>query len=147
MPRLRAILVVAAFAAIAAGAFQPLYVQMLYADAPRMRAAFEELPYRRLPGLRRLMVDVASITPPGARIALFAPFTEWDGGYGYAFRRAPFLLAGRRVLPMLEPERDRPTTRYLAEAEYVVCWRGCPPLNGFRRAWQSADGELLVRAR
>ncbi|HEY6136192.1 MAG TPA: hypothetical protein VI670_00340 [Thermoanaerobaculia bacterium] len=147
MPRLRAILAVAAFAAIAAGAFQPLYVRMLFADARPMHAAFDELPYRRLPGLRRLMLDVARMTPPGARIALYAPFNEWDGGYGYAFRRAPFLLAGRRVLPMLEPGRDRPTARYLGEAEYVVCWRGCPPLNGFRRSWGSADGELLVRAR
>src|ERR1043165_4621870 len=113
MPRLRAILAVAAFLAIAAGAFQPLYVRMLFADTTRMRAAFEELPYRRLPGLRRLMLDVARTTPPGARIALFAPFApsiDSDGGYGYAFRRAPFLLAGRRVLPM--------TARDLGEAEY-----------------------------
>src|ERR1044071_4695327 len=115
MPRLRGILTAAAFVAIAAGAFQPLYVRMLFADTTRMRAAFEELPYRRLPGLRRLMLDAARTTPPGARIALFAPFNDWDGGYGYAFRRAPFLLAGRRVLPL--------TTRDVAEAEDGVCWR------------------------
>ena len=147
MPRLRAILTAAAFVAIAAGAFQPLYVRMLFAAAPPMRAAFEELPYRRLPGLRRLMLDVDGLTPPGARIALWTPFREWDGGYGYAFRRAPFLLAGKRVLPMIEPERDRPTVRYLGEADYVVCWRACPPVTGFRSMWRSADGELLVRAR
>jgi len=145
--KLRAILAVAAFAAIAAGTFQPLYVRMLFIDAAPMRAAFEELPYRRLPGLRRLMLDVDGRTPRGARIALWVPYTEWNGGYGYAYRRAPFLLADKRVLPMLEPERDRPTARYLAEAEYVACWRACPPFTGFRSAWRSADGELMERAR
>src|ERR1051326_7643467 len=111
MPRLRAILAVAAFAAIAAGTFQPLYVRMLFADAAPMRAAFEELPYRHLPGLRRLMLDVDRRTPRRARIALWVPYTEWNGGSGSPSRRAPFRLRDRRGLPMLEPERDRPTTR------------------------------------
>src|ERR1051326_1588870 len=126
MPRLRAILAVAAFAAIAAGTFQPLYVRMLFADAAPMRAAFEELPYRRLPGLRRLMLDVDRRTPRGARIALWVPYTEWNGGYGYAYRRAPFLLPDKRVLPMLEPTRHRPTTAHLAEGGEVVCWHARP---------------------
>src|ERR1051326_1303724 len=147
MPRLRAILAVAAFAAIAAGTFQPLYVRMLFADAAPMRAAFEELPYRRLPGLRRLMLHVERRPPRGARIALWVPYTEWNGGYGYAYRRAPFLLPGKRVLPMLEPERDPPATRYLAAAAYGVCWHAGPPFAGFRSAWRSADGELMERAR
>ena len=145
--RIRAILVAAAFILIAAGSFQPMYLRIFTVDGGAMRAGFTDLPYRRLPGLRRLLCGAGVRVPSGATIALWAPFREWDGGYGYAFRRAPFLMPDKQIVPMLEADGDRLTLRYLAGAQYLVCWRGCPPIAGFKSMWRSLDGELMVRGR
>jgi hypothetical protein len=145
--RIRAILGAAALVLIAAGSFQPMYLRIFTVDSDAMRAGYTELPYRRLPGLRTLLWEADVRTPRGATIALWAPFREWDGGYGYAFRRAPFLMPDKQIVPMLEPDRDQLTLRYLAGARYLICWRGCPPIGGFKSMWRSADGELMVRAR
>ena len=115
MARLRSWLAVLAFAAIGAGSFQPMYLTIFGVNGRAMAAVFTELPYRRLPGLRRLLDDVDRLTPPGARIAVWAPYREWEGGYGYAFRRAPYLLPGKRVLPMLEADRDQPLGSILVQ--------------------------------
>src|SRR5262245_62337045 len=114
MVRIRRWIALLAFAVIGIGTFQPMYLRIFGANGPALAAAFTELPYRRLPGLRRLLGEVAQRTPPGAAIALFAPFREWEGGYGYAFRRAPYMLPGKRVFPMLAPGRGRATERYVA---------------------------------
>src|SRR5260370_38104333 len=98
--RLRAILTVAAWVAMGAGSFQPMYLRVFATDSNAIRAAYTELPYRRLPGLRKLLVDAGARTPAGATIALWVPFREWDGGYGYAFRRAPVLIPGNRAGPV-----------------------------------------------
>lgn len=144
---MRLVLTVAAVAAIVAGAFQPMYVRMYFVDTARMHATFEELPYRKLPGLRRMSLEVQRRTPHGARVALWTPHGEWERGYRYAFQRVPFLLGDKQVLPMLEPDRDLPTARYLGQADYIACWRGCPSVSGFRTIWRSADGELMVHMR
>jgi hypothetical protein len=133
--RLRAILTSAAWLAMAAGSFQPMYLRIFAMDASAMRAAYTELPYRRIPGLRKLLVDAGARTPPGATIALWVPFREWDGGYGYAFRRAPFVIPDKRVVPMEE----------VNSAQYLVCWHGCPAVTGFKTVWRSAEGELMRR--
>jgi hypothetical protein len=133
--RLRAILTVAAWIAMAAGAFQPMYLRVFATDSSSIRAAYTELPYRRIPGLRKLLADAGARAPAGATIALWVPFREWDGGYGYAFRRAPFLMPDKRVVPM----------ENLNSAQYLICWHGCPPAPGFKTVWRSADGELMRR--
>jgi hypothetical protein len=133
--RLRAILTVAAWIAMAAGAFQPMYLRVFATDSNAVRAAYTELPYRRIPGLRKLLADTGARTPAGVTIALWVPFREWDGGYGYAFRRAPFLMPDKRVVPM----------ENLNSAQYLICWHGCPPAPGFKTVWRSADGELMRR--
>jgi hypothetical protein len=147
MRLLRPIVIAAAMLAMAAGAFQPMYVRVFAMDANAVRARFTELPYWRLSGLRRLLLQAGARTPPGATVALWAPFNEWDGGYGYAFRRAPFVMPDKHIVPMLESDRDQPTTRYLAGAQYLVCWHACPPVTGFETMWRSSDGELMVRRR
>ena len=133
--RLRAILTSAAWLAMAAGSFQPMYLRVFAMDSNAIRAVYTELPYRRIPGLRKLLVDAGARTPPGATIALWVPFREWDGGYGYAFRRAPYLMPDKRVVPMED----------LRSAQYLVCWHGCPPAPGFKTVWRSAEGELMRR--
>ncbi len=135
--RLRAIVTVAAWIAIAAGSFQPMYLRIFTTNGDELRAAYTELPYRRIPGLRKLLVDAAARTPAGATVALWVPFREWDGGYGYAFRRAPFLMPAERVVPLED----------LNSAQYLVCWHSCPAVRGFATIWRSPDGELMVRRR
>ena len=96
-----------AFAAMIAGGIEPFYLRALFLDAPRWRAALTELPYRKLPGLRRFLLGVDARTPPGARIAIWIPQPGWDGAYGYGYYRAPFFLTGKQVVPLQVPFIDR----------------------------------------
>ncbi|HYS54432.1 MAG TPA: hypothetical protein VER58_11795 [Thermoanaerobaculia bacterium] len=133
--RLRVIVTAAALVGIAIGSFQPMYLRIFAMDGDRLRAAYTELPYRRIPGLRKLLVDATARTPRGATVALWVPFREWEGGYGYAFRRAPFLMPEQRLVPI----------DHLGEAQYLVCWHGCPGVAGFVSVWRSQEGELMRR--
>ncbi len=112
-----------------------------------MRAAFTELPYRKLPGFRQFMIDIDRRTPAGARIAVAFPFGQWEGGYGYGYLRAFFLLPGKQVVPLLAPNTDRPAPENLALADYVAAWHVTPQISGFQTEWRSAEGTLLRRVR
>jgi len=138
---------IAAYAVLAMlviGGFEPYYVRVLGADAARTRAAMTELPYRKLPGFRRLLVDADRSTPRGARIAIALPYAEWEGGYGYGYYRASFLLPGKQVVPLLPPSN-------LRFADYVLAWHARPAdvdalqRRGFVPLWTTGDGTLLKR--
>jgi hypothetical protein len=132
---------IAAYAVLAmlvVGGFEPYYVRVLGADASRTRAAMTELPYRKLPGFRRLLVDADRVTPRGARIAIALPYAEWDGGYGYGYYRASFLLPGKQVVPLLPPSNIR-------FADYVLVWHGRPAIQGFMPVLATGDGTLYRR--
>jgi len=88
-----------------------------------------------MPGLRQFLIGVDSRTPPGARIAICVPYTEWDGGYGYAYYRSSYLLPGKQVVPIANA----------GAADYVACWHMRPALPQFAVVWQNADGTLLRR--
>ncbi len=135
----------AAFAAIVVGGFQPFYLRILATDATPMRAAFSDLPYRKLPGFRRFLVDVDRSTPPGASIAIALPFGAWDRGYEYGYNRAGYLLPGKQPVPLLDLYSDRPAPRNLDHADWVAAWHAAPQIEGFVTVWRSADGTLLRR--
>ena len=137
MARAARIASVVALAMIVIGGFEPFYLRIFTVDGASMRAAFTELPYRKMPGLRQLLIGADARTPPGARIAICVPFTEWDGGYGYAYYRASYLLPGKQVVPI----------DHAGDADFVVCWHVRPAIAGFAPVWQNADGVLLRRAR
>ena len=122
------------------GGFETYYVRVFRLDAARVRASMTELPYRKLPGFRRLILEVDRTTPRGARIAIALPVREWEGGYGYGYYRASFLLPGKQVVPLLPPSN-------LRFADYVVVWHGRPAIDGFTPVWTTADGTLMVRRR
>lgn len=137
MARAARIASIVALAMIVIGGFEPFYLRIFAANGASMRAAFTELPYRKMPGLRLFLSGVDDRTPPGARIAICVPFTEWDGGYGYAYYRASYLLPGRQVVPIAN----------VNEADFVACWHVRPALPRFEPVWQNADGVLLRRVR
>lgn len=128
-----------------AGGIEPFYFRALRLDGPRWRAALTELPYRKLPGYRRFLLDVGARTPAGARIAIWIPDGGWDGAYGYGYTRAPFLLTGRQVVPLLVPFVDKPAPENVRFADWVAAWHGAPAIPGFQIVWRSADGVLMRR--
>ncbi len=129
---------------IALGAFQAFYLQIFIIDRSALGATLTELPYRRLPGLRRFLLEVRARTSPGDVVAIDAGLPSWERGYEYCYGRATYLLAGRLVLP-LRDRVDRRLSENLAQATHVASYRSqvLPP--GFSPVWRSADGVLLRR--
>jgi hypothetical protein len=123
----------AAWTAIGAGAFQKLYVTIHFKDTAALRTFWTEAPYRRIPGLRPLLFEVEARTKPGDRVLLWTPHRPWQGGYGYAFRRAQYVLAGRDVIPLLDRARDVVDERNIARATYIACWPECRIAGRLRR--------------
>ena len=142
---IRLIATIAVWLAIGAGAFEQFYLQIHRRNHAAMAAGFTELPYRRIPGLRTLAIEVDRRTPPGARILLVLPHRTWKGGYEYGFRRAQFLLYAKRVLPLID-EEGRLLRDNLQRAEYVACWRECELPGGYEILWRGPDGLLARRA-
>ena len=136
----RLLLRIAIVAAIAIGAFEPFYIRIFFTDRTRLRAALTELPYTKAPGLRTFLSEVAQRTPPGSRVAIAAPWTEWDRGYEYVFARSLYPLAGREVLALTRPGS-------LERAEYVAAWHAAPAIPGFTEIWRGRDGVLLRRTK
>jgi hypothetical protein len=128
--------VAAAFVLIAAGAVEPFYFRIFVIDRAQLRASLTELPYQKLRGLRRFLVDVAARTHDGDTVAVFAPF-RWDEGYEYAYARALYPLAGRRVVSF---ERRK-------DSNYIAAYRVAPLLPDFVVVWRGPDGTLLRRIR
>jgi hypothetical protein len=141
--RVRLALSAVTLAAIVAGGFEPFYLRVFALDGARYRAFATELPYRKLPGFRRFLLEVDRTTPPGVRIAIALPYREWEGGYGYGYYRASFLLPGKQVVPLLQPGRDVPAPANIGGADYVACWHIAPSSRAFQLVWRSRDGMLL----
>ena len=112
-----------------------------------MREAFTELPYQKLPGFRRFMIEIDQRTPLRSRVAIALPYTQWEGGYGYGYLRAFYLLPGKQIIPLLGLNSDRPAAENLARADYVAAWHTAPSVDGFEIVWRSADGALMRRTR
>ena len=144
MSPVRRAVVFLAVAAIGIGAFQVFYLEIHFTDRARLREMYSALPYRRIPGLQELLVATAARTPMGSRVLIATPHRPWDGGYGYAYRRAQFVLAGREVIPLLDPKTEQPSPENVRRAEYIACWRECPQ-GRFEVLWRGRDAQLLRR--
>lgn len=105
-----------------------------------------EMPYRKVPGVRQFLLEVRARTADGESIALAGPFERWDGGYDYFYARSLYLLAGRRVVPLLDPA-DRPLPQNIGLATAIASYRSSPRPPGWTVVWRGRDGELLRRAR
>jgi hypothetical protein len=140
----RLLLAAIAFLCIAGGAFQPFYWRMFVTDRAPMRAALTELPYRRMPGLRRFMTAVRERTRDGDRIAIILPARRWAEGYEYGFMRSTYLLYGRTTVPVLDP-LDHAYPRNVLTANVIAAFGVDVVAPHFRQVWRSNDGVLLQR--
>lgn len=139
MERARRTLVVLALAGIAAGAFQPFYLDVWRQDWRTLGAFLTDVPYRKVPGLRHACLEAALRTPPGASVLLVTKHRSWPDGYDYAFRRAHYLLAGRQMVPMLGPRPADPP-------DFILCVPAeCSAPPSFRTIWRDSSGALLER--
>jgi hypothetical protein len=121
-------LVAIALAAIAAGSFQPFYLKVWTGEWRQLGPYLTELPYRKVPGLRKVCVEADRRTPNGARVLFVAPP---NAAYEYAFRRAQYLLGSKDVVPA-------------GEADYILCMPACTA-PGFTMVWRNERGALLKR--
>lgn len=131
----------AAVVAMAVGTFKPFYLQALTPRRESMRAVLSSVSFRKVPGFEAFLTEARSRTKRGDSIALLVPMREWDG-YSYAYYRASYVLAGREVLPLLDPQ-NRVHAENLAAADYLLMWRTQARVPDFEVAWTSADGALL----
>ncbi|HVT44116.1 MAG TPA: hypothetical protein VMT00_06985 [Thermoanaerobaculia bacterium] len=140
----RPALATAALLAIIAGGFEPFYLEIFRIDRVSMHTRFVELPYRKLPGFRAFLVEARSITRAEERIALLVPGMRWDEGYEYAYARSMYLLAGRRVVPLVGPD-DRFRPEALRDADVIVSYRGGIPFPEFETIWSGEHGVVARR--
>lgn len=126
-----------ALAAVIAGSFQPYFLRIWKQDWGVLHAYLTELPYRKIPGLRQLLVETNRRTPDGARILFAMPGSIQKDGYDYAFGRAQYMLAGKDVVPRFAKDAG--------DVEYIVCWSRCNPPAHFAVIWKSDVGSLARR--
>jgi hypothetical protein len=133
----------AAFLLILIGGFEPFYLRIFRMDRKGMGAAFAEMPFRKVTGLQAFLKGVDAHTPPHARIALWFPFRQWEGGYGYGYYRASYLLPGKQVVPLLALHDDRPQLTNLGQADYLASYGELMVPPGFEHVWHDEHGALL----
>lgn len=141
--QVRVILAAAAFACLMAGGIEPFYFRTFRLDRQLLRPYRTELPFRKLPGLRQLLVDVHASTAPGDSVGLWLG-RSWKGGYEYGYQRSAYLLPSRVLLPLLD-RHDHFLQENIARSLYLACWRCEPPFPGFVVVKRFPDGTLSRR--
>jgi hypothetical protein len=128
---------------LAAARVQPGLLKLPFMDRAFLERHFAELPDRGWDGFPAFIAGVRAQTRPGDKIALIVPPRHWNEGYSYAFYRASYLLAGRQVVPLVQPD-DRMAMGNLGAATYLAAWR-MPPIAGHPIVWQGHGGVLVRR--
>lgn len=142
----RTIAAIAVFAVLFVGGVQPFFMQILVRDASAFAGQLRRAPDARAPGYPEFLARVRASTQGGDGIAIVVPMRHWDDGYSYAYYRASYFLAGRRVVPIVNAS-DQLLRANLAKADYVAAWRVSAAVPGFETVWQDQQGALLRRRR
>jgi hypothetical protein len=129
---------------IALGAFEPFYLRVYRFDRAKTRAMLVALPYRKSPSLRPFLQEVSKRTDRTDAIAIFAPLRNWTDGYDYIFGHASYVLAGRRVIPLMDMQ-SRVHPENLGAAKYIAAYGGELRVPGFVPVWRGDGGVLLKR--
>lgn len=133
----RRLLAALLFGAILIGGLVPVYLRALAGDAERDIYR----PDRRTQDYPAFLAEVARRTKPAQSIAIVVPMRYWNAGYSYAYYRASYFLAGRRVVPIVDAD-DSVHPERLREADFVAVWR-VPEFAGPEVVWQGQGGVLF----
>lgn len=122
------------FGVVVFGALDPL---------PMGRISSYARPDWRVPAYPQFLTEVAARTPPGATVVLAVPIGDGEHGYDtYAFFRATYLLAGRRVIPLMDPDGRVHPERLHHRSNFIAAWRTPLPPGAFEPIWQGHGGTL-----
>ncbi len=132
---LRAIIVAVAFAAVVFGSLD---------RRPRGRITAQTSPDREMADYPRFLEAVATRTVQDDAIALLVPRQNWSSGQSYAFYRASYFLAGRRVIPLVDPDDSWHPER-IGDSRYLAVWRTRTPPGSYDEVWSGHGGVLLRR--
>jgi hypothetical protein len=138
---LRRALIVIALAAIVAMCIDPRLLLMPFVDRAPYARALEGYPDRQWPLYPRFLEGVHAHTRPGDTIALIVPAMRWDNGYLYAYYRACYFLAGREVLPLVDPQNNKLQQNF-RNARYVAVF-GVTLRTPADVVWKGEGGRLL----
>lgn len=143
--RLRSALSVGCFAALVVASVRLPPLTLPFVDRAPIRQAMTMMPDRGgwFPDYPRFLEEVRARTAPGQSIALLVPTMEWERGYSYAYYRASYFLAGRRVLPAVLAD-GRLLPENLNRAQYVAVWRRPAPA-GAHVVFAGYGGTLVSR--
>jgi len=139
----RRVLTIVAFAAIIVSSLDPILLQFPFHDRARLRPLFEYYADHTWQQYAKFLRGVREHTHNGETVAVLVPVIDWDRGYSYAYYRASYILAGREVLPLFQPD-NRVHPENLRRAELVAVWRARVPPTHRTLVW-SGDGGVLVR--
>ena len=143
---LPSVIAIAILVAIAFGGFEPFYLRIFSIDRARLAATLEELPYRKLPGLRDFFQQVRARTKTGDSIAVSAPglhpTPSGEGAYEYFCARSYYILSGRRIVPVLAPG-DEPPPVDAAKIDYAAVYHSSAAIPGFVQVWRGNEGALF----
>jgi len=132
-----------ALAAVAATRIDPAYFQAFFAD--REARARVLVPYidTRWPRYARFIDAVRAHTAPGDSIAIVTPPSEPREVYPHAYYRASYYLAGREVLPVIDPRSGADIPGNLGAARYVAAYGDAPAAGEL--VWKGEGGALYRR--
>jgi len=141
---MRRALTLAAFLAIVAASIKPMPLFVPFYGRARLEPLFKRYDPPQWREYLPFLDGVRAHTRGGETVAVLVPTPRWDPGYAYAYYRASYVLAGREVLPLMDPE-GRAHLENLLGAELVAVWHAPPPRTHQKLVWSGHGGALLRR--
>jgi hypothetical protein len=142
--RFQSLLAMACLIALVGTRLERGLLELPFADQRPIREYFAQVPDLLWQGYPEFLQGVRERTRPGDSIAILVPARHWNEGYAYAYYRASYFLAGRRVIPLVMPD-DRDAPENLGMADYLATWRKEIPTGGHAVIWRGSGGMLVRR--
>lgn len=125
-----------------AGGTQFFFLTLPFRNTTGLAQRLQGLPDLDAPSYPAFLQEVRKRTRPGDSIAILFPVRDWNEGYAYAYYRASYFLAGRRVIPLVAPD-NRLQLESLSEADYIAAWGTLP--RHLTPVWHGRGGALFRR--